>query len=240
VALRDAQAAIDTVVGRSQILKPHSSLPLSRRWAFHYHPTMAAGTSSKHRKRFIARKAARVVALCCVIGIAMACASCESEKDRKAREAAALQAKFDEQLRAENAAAARALEERARADREATSVRAVETQAESEAAFAKYLRERPSMTVAEEGTATELGVARIRARMTDPDAMQIHNAHLNAAKNAVCAEVNYREAGKYLGYRRAYVTADVIWVEPPEDDVSHRVFELNLKRMGCDRVEPPS
>jgi hypothetical protein len=52
--------------------------------------------------------------------------------------------------------------------------------------------------------------------------------------------VNYREAGKFLGYRRAYVTADVIWVEPAEDDVSDPVFELNLKRMGCDRVEPPS
>jgi hypothetical protein len=94
------------------------------------------------------------------------------------------------------------------------------------------------MTVAEESTATELGVERIRARMTDPDAMQIHNAHMNAAKNAMCAEVNYKEAGKYLGFRRAYVTADVIWVEPAEDDVTRRVFELNLKRMGCDRVEP--
>lgn len=169
----------------------------------------------------------------------MACASCESEKDRKARETAALQAKFDEQLKAENAAAARALEQRARADREATNVRAVETHAESEEAFAKYLRERPAMTVAEEGTATELGVARIRARMTDPDAMQIRNAHMNAAKNAMCAEVNYKEAGKYLGFRRAYVTADVIWVEPAEEDLTRRVFELNFKRAGCDNQPPP-
>jgi hypothetical protein len=95
------------------------------------------------------------------------------------------------------------------------------------------------MTVAEEGTATELGVARIRARMTDPDAMQIRNAHMNAAKNAMCAEVNYKEAGKYLGFRRAYVTADVIWVEPAEEDLTRRVFEVNFKRVGCDSQPPP-
>jgi hypothetical protein len=28
----------------------------------------------------------------------------------------------------------------------------------------------------------------------------------------------------------------VIWVEPAEDDVTHRVFDLNFKRMGCDRT----
>jgi hypothetical protein len=193
--------------------------------------------SSNCGERFIARKILRVAALC-IAGLVIACAGCESDKDRKAREAAALQAKFNEQQRAENLAAARALQERARLDREATSKRAVETQAESAAAFAKYLAERPSMTVVEESIATELGVARIRSRMTDPDAMEIRNAHVNAAKNAVCAEVNYKEGGNYLGFRRAYVTADVIWVEPPENEVSHRVFELNFKRMGCDK--PPS
>ena len=180
------------------------------------------------------------MAALCIAGLAIACAGCESETDRKAREASALVAKFNEQLRAENQAAARALQERARVDREATSKRAVETQAESAAAFAKYLAERPSMTVAEESSATELGLARIRERMTDPDAMEVRNAHVNIAKSAVCAEVNYKEAGKYLGFRRAYVTADVIWVEPPETDATHRAFELNFKRVGCDRVGPPS
>ena len=175
------------------------------------------------------------MAALCLAGLAIACAGCESDKDRKAREAAAVQAKFSEQLRAENLAAARALQERARADGEATSKGAVETQAESAAAFAKYLAERPSMTVAEESIATELGLARIRSRMTDPDAMEVRNAHVNVTKSAVCAEVNYREAGKYLGFRRAFVTADVISVEPPENEVSHRVFELNFKRMGCDK-----
>ncbi len=191
--------------------------------------------SSNRGERFIARTILRVAALC-IAGVAVACA--ESDKDRKAREAAALQAKFNEQQRVENLAAARALQEHARLDREATSQRAVETQAESAAAFAKYLAERPSMTVAEESIATELGVARIRSRMTDPDAMEVRNAHINVAKSAVCAEVNYKEAGKYLGFRRAYVTADVIWVEPPQDEASHRVFELNFKNMGCDK--PPS
>jgi hypothetical protein len=196
---------------------------------------MAKPTSSNRGERFIARTILRVAALC-IAGLAIACA--ENDKDRKAREAAALQAKFNEQFRAENLAAARALQERARLDREATSKRAVETQAESAAAFAKYLAERPSMTVAEESIATELGVARIRSRMTDPDAMEIRNAHVSVAKSAVCAEVNYKEDGKYVGFRRAYVTADAIWVEPPENEVSHRVFELNFKRMGCDK--PPS
>jgi hypothetical protein len=196
---------------------------------------MVDPTSSNRGERFIARKILRVAALC-IAGLAIACA--ENDTDRKAREAAALQAKFNEQQRAENLAAARALQERARVDQEATSKRAVETQAESAAAFAKYLAERPSMTVAEESTAAELGVARIRSRMTDPDAMEVRNAHVNVTKSAVCAEVNYKEAGKYRGFRRAYVTGDVIWVEPPEEEASHRVFELNFKRMGCDK--PPS
>ena len=196
---------------------------------------MVDPTSSNRGERFIARKILRVAALC-IAGLAVACA--ESDKDRQAREAAALQAKFNEQQRAENLAAARALQEHARLDREATSQRAVETQAESAAAFAKYLAERPSMTAAEESTATELGVARIRSRMTDPEAMEVRNARINVAKSAVCAEVNYKEAGKYLGFRRAYVTADVIWVEPPQDEATHRVFELNFKNMGCDK--PPS
>jgi hypothetical protein len=199
---------------------------------------MADPTSSNRRERFIARKILRVAALC-IAGLAIACAGCESEKDRKAREAAALLAKFNEQLRAENQAAARALQERARADQEATSERAVEIQAESAAAFAKYLAERPSMTVAEESITTELGVERIRSLMTDPDTMEIRNAHVNVAKNAVCVEVNYKEDGKYLGFRRAYVTADMVLVEPPENEVSHRAFELNLTRIGCDRVAPP-
>ena len=199
---------------------------------------MADRKSSHQGKRFIAGKTVRAAALCCVVGIALAGSGCENESDRKARETAAFQAKLNAELKAENAATALALQEHARADREATSVRAVETHAESEEAFAKYLRERPSMTVAEESIATELGAARIRARMTDPDAMEVRNAHMNAAKNAMCAEVNYKEAGKYLGFRRAYVTPDVIWVEPAGDDATRRVFELNFKQVGCDRVEP--
>jgi len=118
-------------------------------------------------------------------------------------------------------------------------VRGLATGGESEEAFASYLRERPAMTPAEESTATELGVARIRSRMADPNAMEVRNAHVNASKNAVCAEVNYPEAGKYLGYRRAYVTADAMSIEPAEGDVTRRVFDLNFKRMGCDRAGPP-
>jgi apolipoprotein N-acyltransferase len=184
-------------------------------------------------------KALRAASVCLLLGMVLTSAGCESETDRKAKEAAALQAKFDQQLKAENAATARALEERARADREASKERAVATAVESEAAFAQYIRERPSMTVAEESTAAELGVARLRARMSDPDTMELRNQHLNASKNAVCAEVNYKDgSGKYLGFRRAFVTTDVIWVEPAADDPTHRVFEMNLKRVGCAVAAP--
>jgi apolipoprotein N-acyltransferase len=200
---------------------------------------MADGAFPDSRQVSNSRKALRAAVLCCVASVALMCGACENEKDRKAKEAAALQANFDAQLKAENAATARALADRAKNDSEASKVRNVATQAESEAAFAKYVQERPSMTVAEEATATELGVARLRARMSEPDTMQLRNSHLNTAKNAVCAEVNYKDAGKYLGYRRAFVTADVIWVEPAADDPTHRVFETNLKRLGCDQPASP-
>ncbi len=199
---------------------------------------MDDGKPSNRRQRFTAGATRRAVMQCCVVGVALVFAGCESDVDRKAREAAALQAKFKAQLQAENAATRRALEERARSDREASKIRAVETHAESQEAFARYLRERPSMTEAEEGVATELGVSRIREKMTDPDAMEVRNAHMNAARNALCTEVNYKEGGKYLGFRRAFVTADAIWVEPGIDEISHRVFEINFKRLGCDKNEP--
>jgi hypothetical protein len=183
----------------------------------------------------IARKAWAVVALCAVACTALTVGGCDNDAERKAKEKAALQARFNEQLRTENAATARALTERARADQEASKQREIDIQAESQAAFSQYLRDRPSMTEAEEATATELGVARLRARMGEPDAMQLRNSHLNAAKNTLCAEVNYTDAGKYVGFRRAFVTADTIWVEPAPEDPTHRVFEQNLKRLGCDQ-----
>ncbi len=196
---------------------------------------MADGTLSHRRRASIPRNALLAAALCCVAGAALTLAGCNNDADRKAKETAALQARFNEQLKTENAATARALAERARTDQEASKQREVDIHAESEAAFAQYLRERPSMTESEEATATDLGVARLRARMSEPDAMQLRNQHLNAAKNTLCAEVNYTDSGKYVGFRRAFVTADVIWVEPAPDDPTHRVFEQNLKRAGCDQ-----
>ena len=195
---------------------------------------MADGTLSHRRRASIPRNALLAAALCCVAGAALTLAGCNNDADRKAKETAALQARFNEQLKTENAATARALAERARTDQEASKQREVDIHAESEAAFAQYLRERPSMTESEEATATDLGVARLRARMSEPDTMQLRNQHLNAAKNTLCAEVNYTDSGKYVGFRRAFVTADVIWVEPAPDDPTHRVFEQNSKRAGCD------
>jgi hypothetical protein len=195
---------------------------------------MTDPVSHPQRGLFVARETTRVATLCLVVGIAIACAGCENETDRKARETEALQAKYDAAVKAENVAMARALAERARADREASSARAIETHAESEEAFARYVRERPSMTDAEEGAATELGVARLRSRMTDPESMQLRNAHMNGARNAMCAEVNYKQDGNYVGFRRAYVTVDAVSVEPAAEEVTHRVFDLNFKRIGCD------
>lgn len=199
---------------------------------------MDDGKLSSRGGRLIAGSAIRVLALCCVVGAALSCAGCEKEADRKARDAAALQSKFNAQMQADNAATRRALEERARADREASKIRAVETHAESQEAFARYIRERPSMNEAEEAIAAELGVSRIREKLTEPEGMEVRNAHMNTERNTLCTEVNYKEGGKYLGFRRAFVTADAIWVEPGIDEVSHRVFEINFKRMGCDKNAP--
>ena len=155
---------------------------------------------------------------------------CSQSAEEKQAE---LQARVAQKLGEEKASEIRARDAAEAASREADRVRELEIRKESAETFAKVKTDRPSMTPIEEANALEVAVARVRVRMSDPPAMQVRDVRFNAAHNAVCMEVNYKEGGKYLGFRHAYVTPDVIWVEPAADDVSHRVFELNFKRMEC-------
>jgi hypothetical protein len=157
------------------------------------------------------------------------CAGCgKSAEDKAAKDESAAK-----QFMADNVAAARERDEMARARRDMEEANQKDIHKESEEVFNKFDAERPKMAAAEESKAQDDAVERLRARMSDPSTMQVRNVHFNAQKTAICMEVNYREGGKYLGFRRAFSTPDVTWVEPHANDVSHRVFELNLEKMGC-------
>jgi hypothetical protein len=56
----------------------------------------------------------------------------------------------------------------------------------------------------------------------------------------MCTEVNYKEDGKYVGFRRAFVTPAAIWVEPAAEEATHRMFEMNFKRIGSAGATAPS
>lgn len=157
------------------------------------------------------------------------CGRSDEEKQK-----ADLETRIAEQLRNEKAAEIRRREAAEVASREAARIRELEIRKESADAFAKFQSERPTMTPSEEANALDVAVARVRVRMSEPATMQVRAVRFNAPRTAVCMEVNYKEAGKYVGFRHAYVTPDVIWVEPAADEVSHQVFELNFKRSGCD------
>ncbi len=172
------------------------------------------------------------VALCAVV-LMWGCGKSPEEKQ------ADLQAHVAQKLKEEKAAEIRDRESAEAASREAARERELEIRQESSETFAKFQAERPSMTAADEAAALEAAVARVRTLMSDPSAMQVRDARFNAAHNAVCMEVNYKESGKYLGFRKAYVTPNAILVEPSVDDVSHRVFEVNFKRLGCDGAAAP-
>lgn len=134
---------------------------------------------------------------------------------------------------AEKAAAARELEEMQRRRGEIAAANQQDIHRETEQTFAKFAADRPSLNTAEEEQLQTQAVERLRARMTDPSTMQSRNVHFNADRTAICLDINYMEGGKYVGYRRAFITPDITWVEPGPDDVSHRLFELRLEKMGC-------
>jgi hypothetical protein len=164
-----------------------------------------------------------------VLCASLLCAGCgKTPTDKTAQDQSAAV-----QFSADKAAAAREREAMTAARREMEAANQQDIHRESEEAFKKFESERPTMTAAEETKTQEDVVERLRARMAEPAAMQVRNVHLNAKHTAVCMEVNYREGGKYLGYRLAFATPDVTWVEPLPDDVSHRVFMLNFQKLGC-------
>ena len=137
------------------------------------------------------------------------------------------------QFNTEKAADAREREAMTNARREMEAANQKDIYKESEETFKKFASERPTMTAVEEIKAQDDVVERLRARMADPATMQVRNVQMNAQKTAICMEVNYQEAGRYLGFRRAFATPDATWVEPSPDEVSHRVFTLKFERMGC-------
>jgi hypothetical protein len=173
--------------------------------------------------------AARAFALAVALCPLLLCTGCgKSSGDKAAKDQAAAI-----QFNADKAVAAREREAMTAARREMEAANQKDIHKESEETFKKFASERPNMTTAEETKTQDDVIGRLRARMSDPAAMQVRNVHFNGQRTAICMEVNYREGGKYLGFRRAFATPDVTWVEPPPDDVSLRVFLLNFERMGC-------
>ena len=167
-----------------------------------------------------------------LVSVALLCGACgqSSEERDKARAA--------EQWRLEQSAAANERLELAKNRRDMEASNDVQTRKEADEAFATYNRERPTMTAVEQTEAVDAAVASVRARMSDPPTMQVRNAQLSPIANAVCMEVNYKDAGKFVGFRQAFVAPGVIWVEPAADDLSHRVFDLNYKKLGCANPGP--
>ena len=64
--------------------------------------------------------------------------------------------------------------------------------------------------------------------------MEVRTSSMNSQKTAVCMEINYKEAGTYVGVRQALITPDTVLVEPDKNNVAHRVFEVSAKNLGCD------
>jgi hypothetical protein len=174
--------------------------------------------------RLRATSIAPAVALCA----SLLCIACSKSPENAAKNDAAAR-----QFNADKAVDAREREAMTRARREMEAANQKDIYKESEETFRKFASERPTMTVVEEAKAQDEVVARLRARMTDPAAVQVRNVQMNAEKTAICMEVNYQEGGRDVGFRRAFATPDATWVEPHPDEVSHRVFMLKFERMGC-------
>jgi hypothetical protein len=170
-------------------------------------------------------------AVLCATCVCAGCGKSHDDSRPGAQDSAAAR-----QFEADRAATARAVEEKRQRRNEIVAKNAEDIRKESEEAFRKFAADRPVATAAEDAQTQEDAVARLRARMTDPAAMEARDMHFNAEHTALCLEVNYRENGAYVGFRRAYITPDVTWVEPSPDDVSHSQFELSFQKMGCNKL----
>jgi hypothetical protein len=134
---------------------------------------------------------------------------------------------------ADKAASARELEELRRRRAETAAVHQEDIHRETEETFKRFAADRPSLNAVEEVQIQKDAVERLRAQVPDPSLLQSRDIRFNAERTAVCLEVNYTIDGKYVGFRKAFITPDATWVEPSMDDVSHRLFELKMERMGC-------
>jgi hypothetical protein len=164
------------------------------------------------------------VALCCV---AIVVGGCGKSKDQGAGVDPA------QTFAADKAASARELEEMRRRRAETSAAHQEDIHRETEETFRRFAADRPSLNAVEEVQIQKEAVERLRAQVPDPSLLQSRDVRFNAERTAVCLEVNYTVDGKYVGYRKAFITPDATWVEPSMDDVSHRVFELKMERMGC-------
>lgn len=169
------------------------------------------------------------IALLSVLCASLLCASCsKAPEEKSAKDDSAAR-----QFSAYKEADARQREEMARRRQEMEAANQQEIHKETQETFKKFEADRPQLSAAEETKAQDDAVERLRARMPDPSTMQVRNVHFNAQKSAICMEVSFSEGGKNVGFRRAFSTPEVTWVEPNANDVSHRVFELNLEKFGC-------
>jgi hypothetical protein len=139
---------------------------------------------------------------------------------------------------AEKIAAAKDLEERRKLRAETAEANAEDIRKESERTFRTNESDRPALNTAENQQIVDDAVARLRTQVPDPETVQVRKARVNESRDTVCLEVNYRENGRYLGYRKAYITDKATFVEPPMDDVTHRLFELKLEKIGCAPANP--
>jgi hypothetical protein len=161
-----------------------------------------------------------------VLGVVLAGGGCGKSDNQASDKSPSLE------WRTEQDAAAREREQMAAARREMEAANNIETQRESADAFTRYDAEHRDLSPVLQAEALNAAVAAVRARMAVPAGMQVRNVHFNPSGSGVCMEINYVEDGKYVGFRRAFVGQGAMWIDHP-DDVAHRVFELNMRRIGC-------
>lgn len=167
----------------------------------------------------------------CAAFVCVGCSKSEVDAQRVDQSAAA------RQFSADKLAMARELEETARRRSEIVAANQEDIHSEAEGTFRKYAADHPAMD-ADEVRVTDVAIARLRARMSDPAAMQARDAYFTPTKTALCLEINTRENGKYVGFRKVYVTPETTEVEPDPNELSHRIFELNFEKVGCNAVPP--
>ncbi|TMH35036.1 MAG: hypothetical protein E6H66_08765 [Betaproteobacteria bacterium] len=176
----------------------------------------------------------RSTILCLIVSAMLPCAACDKSPDQRQREQAELDAKVAEKLHSEKMAEVRTRADEERASQARAAIREEDIRREATETFSKFDRERPWTQDLHDATTQEAAAGRVRALMSDPMSMEVRTSSMNSQKTAVCMEINYKEAGTYVGVRQALITPDTVLVEPDKNNVAHRVFEVSAKNLGCD------